>query len=362
MHNAQGRVDMGKLKRVKRRLVSGAVLDNLETMRGFGPWTLKRRQGTQVWVRRAYIMLLPVSLLASTLLVSAVTGEFPFDAQKGAAMSVAPAIQARPATTSPLATQTAATPHRSPSEKVFTELPVPIDVAALDLSVRRVILDAGHGGSDPGTVSGHLLEKDITLAINLRLERMLKQAGFDVEVTRHDDRTVPLRQRARLANDSAGDIFVSVHVNSIRGSRAIRGIETYYLGSTDDPMLNELAASENRGSGYTLADYRRLLEGIYADVRQDESRALADAIQTNLHGELVTLNPKLENWGVRKAPFVVLVATEMPAILAEVACLSNQEEARLLETGDYRQQIADALFKGIVAYAQVRGGEAEKGI
>ncbi|MCM2316813.1 MAG: N-acetylmuramoyl-L-alanine amidase [Thermoanaerobaculia bacterium] len=308
------------------------------------------------------MVLLPVSLLASTLLVSAVTGEFPFVDDRRATMSVGSPMQPSPAVVSAVDAKKNAAPRPSPTEKVFTELPVPIDVAALDLSVRRVILDAGHGGSDPGTVSGPLLEKDITLDINVRLERMLKQAGFDVEVTRHDDRTLPLRQRANIANDSSGDIFVSVHVNSIRGSHAIRGIETYYLGPTDDPILNELAASENRGSGYTLADYRRLLEGIYADVRQDESRALAEAIQKNLHGDLVAVNPSLENWGVRKAPFVVLVATEMPAILAEVACLSNQEEARLLETGKYRQQIADALFKGIVAYARVRGGEAEKGI
>lgn len=353
---------MGKLKRVKRRLVSGAVSDNLETMRGFGPWTLRRRHSSRAWLRRTYMVLLPVSLLASTLLVSAVTGEFPFD--KGRAVAT---VAASPAVTVAAPRPVAARPTRpaappSTDSKVFTELPVPIDVAALNLSVRRVILDAGHGGSDPGTVSGQLLEKDITLDINNRLARMLRQAGFDVEVTRDADRTVPLRARAGLANDSSGDIFVSIHVNSIRGSHAIRGIETYYLGPTDDPLLNELAASENRGSGYTLADYRRLLEGIYADVRQDESRALAETIQKSLHGDLVSVNPYLENWGVRKAPFVVLVATEMPAILAEVACLSNNEEARLLATDEYRQRIADALFKGIVAYARVRGGEAEKGI
>jgi N-acetylmuramoyl-L-alanine amidase len=353
---------MGKLKRVKRRLVSGAVSDNLETIRGFGPWTLRRRHSSRAWLRRTYMVLLPVSLLASTLLVSAVTGEFPFDRKHSvAAVAVTPAVTV--ASARPVAARREPPASASmPADRVFKDLPVPIDVAALNLSVHRVILDAGHGGSDPGTVSGELLEKDITLDINKRLERMLRQAGFDVEVTREEDRTVPLRARASIANKSSGDIFVSIHVNSIRGSHAIRGIETYYLGPTDDPMLNELAASENRGSGYTLADYRRLLEGIYADVRQDESRALAESIQKNLHGDLVSVNPYLENWGVRKAPFVVLVATEMPAILAEVACLSNKEEANLLETDAYRQRIADALFKGIVAYARVRGGEAEKGI
>ncbi|MBI2212313.1 MAG: N-acetylmuramoyl-L-alanine amidase [Acidobacteria bacterium] len=354
---------MGKLKRVKRRLVSGAVSDNLETIRGFGPWTLRRRHAARAWLRRTYMVLLPLSLLASTLLVSAVTGEFPFD-KKHVVPAVASTTAVTVASSRPLAAPRAQQQPPAPmsADRVFTELPVPIDVASLNLSVRRVILDAGHGGSDPGTVSGDLLEKDITLDINARLERMLKQANFDVQVTRQEDRTVPLRARASIANDSSGDIFVSIHVNSIRGSHAIRGIETYYLGPTDDPILNELAASENRGSGYTLSDYRRLLEGIYADVRRDESRALAESIQRNLHGDLVSVNPHLENWGVRKAPFVVLVATEMPAILAEVACLSNKDEAKLLATDEYRQQIADALFKGIVAYARVRGGEAEKGI
>lgn len=353
---------MGKLKRVKRQLVNGAVSDNLETIRGFGPWTLRRRHKGRAWLRRTYMALLAGSLLASTLLVSAVTGEFPFD-RKRVDEAAAPAPAATVASARPLAARPERkTPATVAAGRVFTELPVPIDVAALNLSVRRVILDAGHGGSDPGTVAGELLEKDITLDINNRLARMLRKAGFDVELTRQEDRTVPLRARASIANQASGDIFVSIHVNSIRGSHAIRGIETYYLGPTDDPALNELAASENRGSGYTLADYRRLLEGIYADVRQDESRTLAESIQTSLHSDLVSVNPYLENWGVRKAPFVVLVATEMPAILAEVACLSNNDEAKLLGTDGYRQRIADALFKGIVAYARVRGGEAEKGI
>ena len=159
-----------------------------------------------------------------------------------------------------------------------------------------------------------------------------------------------------MANRTAADIFVSVHVNSIRGSRAIRGVETYYLGPTDDPLLTKLAASENRGSGYTLAAYKSLLEQIYTDARQDESRKLAQAVQNDLYGHLRSNNSRLANWGVRKAPFVVLVATDMPAILTEVSCLSNPDEARKLATGEYRQEIAEALFKGIVSYAESREG------
>lgn len=348
---------MGKIDRVKRRLVSGAVEENLDTMRGVGPWILKRqRNGVRVWMRRAYLAFLPFTLIASSWLVFTVTGavappERPPEllvASNAAASSAAVDIATRP-------------PFAEP-DQMFEAPPMPMSIDAIPLQVRRVILDAGHGGSDPGTVAGRLLEKDITLDVNRRLRTLLEGAGFEVRLTRMADETMALRDRAALANSSSGDVFVSIHVNSIRGSRAIRGIETYYLGPTDDPLLTELAASENRGSGYTLNAYKQLLEKIYTDARQDESRKLAHAVQNGLHGELVRSNPNLANWGVRKAPFVVLVATDMPAILAEVSCLSNPEEARLLETGEYRQQIAEALFKGIVNYAKDREGSSQKGI
>jgi N-acetylmuramoyl-L-alanine amidase len=350
---------MGKIDRVKRRLVSGAVEENVDTLRGFGPWTLKRRRnGLRVWLRRAYLAFLPFTLIGSSWLVFTVTGavappQRPTEATMAAAKSLAAPVSAVDVATRP--------PYAEP-DQMFEAPPTPMSIDAIPLQVRRVILDAGHGGSDPGTVSGRLLEKDITLDINRRLRSLLESAGFEVRLTRMADETMALRERAALANSSSGDIFISVHVNSIRGSRAIRGIETYYLGPTDDPLLTELAASENRGSGYTLNAYKRLLEQIYTDARQDESRKLAHSIQTGLHGELVRSNPTLANWGVRKAPFVVLVATDMPAILAEVSCLSNPEEARLLATGEYRQEIAEALFKGIVNYAEDREGSNRKGI
>jgi N-acetylmuramoyl-L-alanine amidase len=139
------------------------------------------------------------------------------------------------------------------------------------------------------------------------------------------------------------------------------GVETYYLGATNDPTLTKLAAAENLTSGYALADLRKLLDRVYADVRRDESHRLADAVQHQLFSGLRGVDPGLENWGVKRAPFIVLVATEMPAILAEVGCLSNEREAEMLRSGTYREQIAQALFHGINAYASANDAPQKKG-
>jgi N-acetylmuramoyl-L-alanine amidase len=166
-----------------------------------------------------------------------------------------------------------------------------------------------------------------------------------------------LEDRGLAANRAGADIFVSIHLNWIENRKA-RGIETYYLGPTDDPFLTRLAADENRDSGYSLADMRRLLDRIYADVRQKKSRKLAEVVQASLFGSLGKVNPGVENRGVKAAPFIVLLTTEMPAILAEVSCLSNEDEAGLLTKPQYRQYIAEALAAGVRSYAgSVEGTE-----
>jgi N-acetylmuramoyl-L-alanine amidase len=236
-----------------------------------------------------------------------------------------------------------------------------VSASAFPLSVHRVVLDAGHGGTDPGASSAsNVSEKDITLDIEQRLGAMLRKDGFEVVVTRGDDRLIPLRERAHLANGSGADIFVSIHVNSIPHPNS-HGVETYYLGPTNDPSLTQLAAAENLSSGYTLADLRKLLDRVYADVRRDESHRLAAVVQNQLFSGLRGVDPGLENWGVKRAPFIVLVATEMPAILAEVGCLSNEREAEMLRSGAYREQIARALFHGIHAYASANDAPQKKG-
>lgn len=322
---------LGKVDRVKRQLLSEAVADNLDTIRGLPPRSLRPTRRLRVWVKRATLMLVPAALLLGSRGLE-VSGS------RGTAITRAQTIQ--PLTARPR-------DREAPQPQSL----VPVSASAFPLSVRRIILDAGHGGRDAGTTSLEIAEKDITLDIETRLRALLLHHGFEVVTTRADDRLIPLRERARMANSSNGDIFVSIHVNSLQTHVDSHGIETYYLGPTNDPSLTKLAADENLGSGYSIADMRKLLDRVYADVRRDESHQLAAAVQQQLYSGLRAIDPGLENWGVKRAPFIVLTATEMPAILAEVGCLSNQAEARMLRSPIYRQQIAQALFNGIQAYA-----------
>jgi N-acetylmuramoyl-L-alanine amidase len=176
------------------------------------------------------------------------------------------------------------------------------------------------------------------------------QRGFEAVMTRTADETRSLLERAATANRRHGDIFVSIHLNSLRPS-SVRGIETYYLGPSEGPEFDVIAAAENRHSGYSQSDIRSLLEKIYTDARRDESRRLAESVQRALVLNLRKTAPAITNRGVKMAPFVVLVATEMPAIVAEVSSLSNEDDARHLKTAEYRQTIAEALVSGIQTFA-----------
>jgi N-acetylmuramoyl-L-alanine amidase len=333
----------GKIVRVKRQLVREAVADNVATIRGLPPRPLRRTKRLVRWLTRASLIVIPLTLAGSTWFVSSTTASAPPPRLRLASIAPLPPRSAF--------RRTAGTPTLDAATALQR-----IDPSAFPLSVCRVVLDAGHGGNDPGAASASLLnEKDVTLDIEQRLHKLLAAGGFEVVTTRPDDRFIALRDRARMANSSDSDIFVSIHVNSVRNPTS-HGVETYYLGATSDPTLTRLAADENRASGYSLADLHKLLDGIYADARRDESHRLADAVQQQLYGELRTTDPGLQNWGVKRAPFIVLVATEMPAILAEVGCLSNEAEATKLRQPEWREKIAQALFEGIKAYAaQVKG-------
>ncbi|MFP5247250.1 MAG: N-acetylmuramoyl-L-alanine amidase, partial [Thermoanaerobaculia bacterium] len=329
----------GNIDRVKRQMLKAAVADNLDTIRGMPPRALRPgNRMARLWLRRAPFLLVPLTLAGSSYMIA--------NNEPAAVTRVAPAALVRQVQKSAPATT-------APVERLTS--------SAFPLAVKRVVLDAGHGGSDPGATAAELLEKEITLDIGRRLHTLLARDGFEVIQTRDRDSTIALRDRAQLANTSKSDVFVSIHVNAIVKHTESRGVETYYLGATNDPSLTALAAAENRVSGYSVSDMRKLLEGVYADARSDESRELATSVQRKLHSSLRKHDPGLENWGVKRAPFLVLVATEMPAILAEVGCISNTKEAALLRTAEYRQQIAEALFEGIRAYASANGAPQKKG-
>ena len=322
------------IDRVKRRVLAEAVAENLDTIRGLPPRGVRTRPNAlRLWMRRAPFVLLPLFAAGSTYMMT----------NTPAAAVPAPAPVVKASVTGPRAHDAAPETER-------------LTATAFPLAVRRVVLDAGHGGTDPGATAPELLEKEITLDIGRRLQARLERDGFEVITTRDADRTIALKERARVANASRSDIFVSIHVNALLAHTAARGIETYYLGATNDPKLTQLAAAENRVSGYSLADMRALLDSVYADARRDESHALASAVQQELFTTLRKADPALEDWGVKRAPFLVLVATDMPAVLAEVGCISNEKEAAMLRRPEYRQQIADALFAGIRGYAK-KGSE-----
>ncbi len=336
----------GEINRVKRQLLRQAVADNLDTIRGLPPRGLRPgRRFARLFLRRAPLVIIPL-ILAGFAFISSTGVTRPAKAVTAPATPKSPRIGVTQASMTPM---------------LITDTLEPVSASAFPLSVHRVVLDAGHGGTDPGASSiSNVSEKEITLDIEKRLGALLRKNGFDVVATRDDDRLIPLRERARLANGSSSDIFVSIHVNSIPHP-SNHGVQTYYLGPTNDPTLTQLAAAENRTSGYALADLRKLLDRVYADVRRDESQRLANAVQLQMFSGLRGVDPGLENWGVRRAPFIVLVATEMPAILAEVGCLSNEREAEMLRSGAYREQIAQALFHGIHAYASANDAPQKKG-
>jgi N-acetylmuramoyl-L-alanine amidase len=238
--------------------------------------------------------------------------------------------------------------------------PTSIDFQIFPLAIRKIAIDPGHGGEDGGAVTPlGLREKDVTLDIAQRLHRLLGQDGFEVLMTRQGDEMVSLAQRAARANAGAADLFVSIHVNWFKTAEA-RGPETYYLGPSDDPHTLQLTALENRTSGYSLGEYRQLLEGVYLDVRRSQSHRFARAMQEELdrtHHAAATSASR----GVKMAPFLVLVTTQMPAILTEVAYLSNDAEAQLLAIFEYRQRIAQVLLQGIRAYAATLNRSVMKG-
>lgn len=336
----------GKIERVKRQLLREAVAENLDTIRGLPPRGVRPlRRTARVWLQRAPFLIVPLILVGATYLTQGGTPLAP-------PARVIPSIARNPLPRLALG-------DFPPATRLEMTPLVPMSTSVFPLSVHRVVIDAGHGGNDPGaSAASKLTEKAVTLDVATRLRDILRKNGFDVVVTRGDDRLVALRDRATLANKSNGDIFVSIHVNSLATGRESHGIETYYLGPTNDPTLTRLAADENRTSGYSVADLRKLLDGVYADVRRDESHRLAAVVQQQLFNGLRAADPGVKDWGVKRAPFIVLVATGMPAILAEVGCLSNDREAAMLGRPEYRQQIAQSLFHGIRAYASA--GDAPK--
>jgi len=332
----------GRTSRLKRRLLDEVVETNLDEIRGRPPRRRGRRRLPRA-LRLAAVVLPPLAVFAASHVPT----------WQGAASAAGPGP--------PLAVDALA-PAAGSADRLPASALGAVGPEVFPLAVERIVLDPGHGGANVGTTTpSGLVEKDLTLDIARRLAEELAGVGFDVRMTRTEDVAMSLEERARFANGAGADLFVSIHVNWIE-NQGVRGVETYYLGTTDDPVLGRLAAAENRGSGFAMADLRELLDDLYADLRGASSEGAARAIQRSLLRSLRTVNPAVEDRGVKTAPFIVLMRTDMPAVLAEVSCLSNRQEAELLARPLYRQYIAEALASGIESYAEsLAGAPAARG-
>ena len=207
----------------------------------------------------------------------------------------------------------------------------------LGLGARRIVIDAGHGGHDPGTIGPRgLQEKDVVLDVALRLERLVRQElRTEVVLTRSSDVFIPLEERTAIANSKGADLFVSIHANASRSASA-RGIETYFLSFARTPHAEAVAARENAISTATLKDLQNLVKAITLNSKLDESRDLAASIQESMVSAVREKHP-VPDRGVHSAPFYVLIGANMPAILAELAFVSHPEDEKRLRTPEYRE-------------------------
>jgi len=228
---------------------------------------------------------------------------------------------------------------------------------ALGLKIGKIVIDAGHGGHDTGTIGPNgLLEKDVVLDVAKRLGRLLEsRLGAEVIYTRQDDTFIPLETRTAIANRERADLFISIHANSSHDSDA-RGVETYYLNFTSSPEALEVAARENAVSEKSIHELQDLVKKIALKDKIDESREFAGDVQESLYGGLALNSAGIRNRGTKKAPFIVLIGANMPSILAEISFVSNPTDERKLETSEHRQRIAESLYRGVSKYVNGLSG------
>jgi N-acetylmuramoyl-L-alanine amidase len=225
---------------------------------------------------------------------------------------------------------------------------------ALGLKIGRIVIDAGHGGHDTGTIGPTgLMEKDLCLDVALRLGKIIQQRlpGAEVVYTRADDTFIPLEERTNIANQAKADLFISIHANSSQDHGA-RGIETYYLNLKGSAEAMEVAARENATAQEGVHDLQDLVKKIARTEKIDESKEFAEDIQDSLSRRVEKSGKSVKNRGVRKAPFVVLIGADMPSILTEISFLSNPADEQLLKKPEQRQKVAEGLYQGVASYLQ----------
>ncbi len=283
----------------------------------------------------------------------------------------APSLSPRSTETAPGSESATASKPGRQFPPVVSPAPLPLPKAAnptsrgdrtltrmLGLKIGRIVLDPGHGGHDTGTIGpGGMLEKDLVLQVARQLKTLLEnKLGAEVVLTRENDTFISLEERTAVANQVRADLFLSIHANSSR-SRAISGVETYYLNFARTDAEREVAARENATTVRNVSDLQNLIRKIAQADKSAESRELAAIVQKKLYGGARQLFPSARNRGVRRAPFVVLIGANMPSVLAEVAFISNPRDEKVLKQENNRQRLAQALFAGIEGYMKTLGSD-----
>jgi N-acetylmuramoyl-L-alanine amidase len=228
-------------------------------------------------------------------------------------------------------------------------------VRSLGLGVRTIVLDPGHGGTDPGCMGKSSQEKDIVLDVAQSLKKMLvEKSGLDVILTRESDIFVPLEDRTVIANQKRADLFVSIHANASRNHKRT-GIEAYYLNFSPDPAVNETAARENATSAKNISQMKDIIQAIVRNSKIQESKELAEKIHAGLLKALSAKYGPTNSLGVKGGPFWVLIGGEMPSMLVEISHLSNAQEEARLKTPAYRAVVAQGIYEGIMEYIRSLG-------
>jgi N-acetylmuramoyl-L-alanine amidase len=217
--------------------------------------------------------------------------------------------------------------------------------------IRRIVVDPGHGGKDPGAVGlNGLQEKDVVLSIGHLLAKKLKEElGIDAVMTRESDVFIELQERTAIANKVGADLFISIHANASLNRKA-NGIETYYLNLAKTEKAAQLAARENGTSLDKVSLLQAVLFDLMANYKLNDSAHLAEEVQKALYRRMSVQNPLTKNLGVKQGPFYVLVGATMPSILVESAFISNLDEEAKLKDPQFLEQTAEGILDGVVAY------------
>ncbi len=227
---------------------------------------------------------------------------------------------------------------------------------ALGLKIKTVVIDAGHGGHDPGAIGPTgLKEKDVNLRIAKALKEKLDKDGgkfgiTNVYLTRSTDKFIPLEERTAIAKKQGADLFISIHCNAARSKQAY-GIETYILSLTNDKNSLAVAARENASTSISRSEMDKVLKQYLLGAKIEESQRFAGHVQSSVVNNLSSKYPPVKNKGVKKAPFIVLIGADIPSILVESSFISNPREEKRLKSKDYVDRIAGGIFAGVKRFS-----------